>query len=193
MHDIEPYHRWIGDYQSSQDERSPFYGKEHSEFSFHNKVYNYYIHPQWDDFGSSTLYAKVIFADYDERFTVIELIGEWNDCLYNDIMILKRNIIDSQIDAGINKFAIVMENVLNFHNSEDDYYAEWHEEVAEEGGYICLINSLDHVKQEMRQIYIDRYVSMGEDFDGLTWRKYRPMALMHELEAIRERAMKYLN
>ena len=86
MQDIEPFYNWRELYISSEDERSPFHGTAYSEFEYTNTVYNYYIHPQWDTFGSSTLYLKVIYADYDRQFSVIEFIGEWNDALYNDIM-----------------------------------------------------------------------------------------------------------
>ncbi len=58
MQDIEPYDNWHYLYTSEEDERSPFYGREYSEFVFTQTVYNYYIHPQWDEFGSSTLYLK---------------------------------------------------------------------------------------------------------------------------------------
>ena len=43
----------------------------------------------------TTLFAKILFTDYDERFTVIEFIGEWNDTLFNDVMNLKRNVIET--------------------------------------------------------------------------------------------------
>jgi len=182
MHDIEPYYLWVSDYEAKKDDKSPFFGTVNNEFSFHNKVYNYYIHPQWDEFGSSTLYIKVIYADYEQEFAVIELIGEWNDCLHNDVMLLKRNVIDAMIDAGIYKYIIIGENVLNFHPDEDDYYAEWYEDVAEDMGFICFVNGLDHVKQEMRQVYLDRYVHMGDAFDGFAWRKFRPGDLLVEVE-----------
>lgn len=182
MHDIEPYYRWISHYQAKEDEKSPFFGVVNNEFSFHNKVYNYYIHPQWDEFGSSTLYAKVIYADYDRAFSVIELIGEWNDCLHNDIMHLKRNVIDPMVKAGIHKYVVICEHVLNFHPDEDDYYAEWYEDVADELGFVCFVNLLPHVEQEMRQTYLDRYVNIGPAFDDFAWRKYRPGDLLLEVE-----------
>src|SRR5678810_1387575 len=81
MHDIEPYYNWRHIYVSEEDQRSPFYGREYSEFVFSQTVYNYYIHPQWDEFGSSTLYIKVLMADYTSGYAIIEMIGEWNDCL----------------------------------------------------------------------------------------------------------------
>ncbi len=43
--------------------------------------------------GSETLYLKILFVDYDERYAIIELIGEWNDAINNDIMLLKRDIV----------------------------------------------------------------------------------------------------
>ena len=59
------------------------------------------IHPQWDNLGSTTLYMKVLFADYDEGYAIIELIGEWNDLLHNDVMLLKRNIVEHMMAQGI--------------------------------------------------------------------------------------------
>jgi len=63
MHNIEPYENWDYLYSSERDEHSPFYGREYSEFEFVNTIYNYYIHPLWDDFGSRTLYLKILMAD----------------------------------------------------------------------------------------------------------------------------------
>ena len=71
MHDIEPYYNWRHIYVSEEDEKSPFFGRQYSEFEFSQTVYNYYIHPQWDEFGSRTLYLKVLLADYTERYMVI--------------------------------------------------------------------------------------------------------------------------
>jgi hypothetical protein len=101
MHDIEPHYQWRDKYTSDDDDRSPFHGTEHSEFEFSNAVYDHVIHPQWDSFGSTTLYMKVIFADYDDGYVIIELIGEWNDLLHNDIMVLKRDIIEELMAQGV--------------------------------------------------------------------------------------------
>src|SRR5210317_1895960 len=98
MHDIEPFYRWQDEYDSSKDERSPFFGKEYSEFYYTEKIYNYFIHPQWDYFGAPTLYLKILMADYEEGFAIIEFIGEWNDCVTNDIMFLKTRIISHLYD-----------------------------------------------------------------------------------------------
>ena len=92
MQDIEPFFRWRDQYITSEDMRSPFYGTQNSEFQYTNAIYNYYIHPQWDFFGSPTLYMKLLFVEYEEGYAILEFIGEWNDCISNDIMYLKRDV-----------------------------------------------------------------------------------------------------
>jgi hypothetical protein len=183
MHDIEPHYLWRDSYISSEDSRSPHFGRIYDEFKFSNRIYNYYIHPQWDEFGSATLYAKIIFVDYDDQTAIIELIGEWNDCLSNDILYLKQNIIDRLTREGINRYTLIMDHVLNFHGSDDCYYEEWFEDVAEEGGYICMVNLLDHVYTEMRKTGIDAYVKMNKQLQIPNWRAYSPKGLILEIEA----------
>lgn len=101
MHEIEPFYNWRHIYIAEEDKKSPFYGREYSEFEFTQTVYNYFIHPQWDDFGSRTLYLKIIYTDYELNFAIIEMIGEWNDAIENDIMELKREVIDKLMEHGI--------------------------------------------------------------------------------------------
>lgn len=175
MQEIEPFYSWEEYYTSAEDELSPFYGKEYNEFEFTNTIYNYFIHPQWDEFGSATLYLKVIFADYDSGVAIIEFIGEWNDTLYNDIMYLKRDVIDDFIKNGITKFILIGENVLNFHGEDDDYYEEWFDDI--EDGWIAAINFRDHVEEEMIRTHLDRYMLLGPPFNNLNWRKYKPQML----------------
>src|SRR5690606_6632158 len=103
------------------DERSPFYNESERDYEHPNTIYNYYVHPLWDNFGSATLYMKVLYADYDFNYAIIEMIGEWNDAIENDIMELKRSVIDVMIAQGIYKFILITENVLNFHSSDDSY------------------------------------------------------------------------
>ncbi|MDP4586803.1 MAG: hypothetical protein NWS86_01375, partial [Flavobacteriales bacterium] len=72
MHQLEPHYNWRSHYIASEDPRSPFYGREYSEFHFTDKVYDHYIHPQWDNIDSTTLFIKVLWADYLDGFGVIE-------------------------------------------------------------------------------------------------------------------------
>ena len=129
MHDVEPYFRWLDYYSAAKDKKSPFYGREYSEFEFTDNIYGYCIHPQWDYIGSETLYVKILFVEYDKQYAIIEFIGEWNDALHNDIMHLKRNVIDELLLYDINKYVLIGESVFNFHGSDDSYYEEWFEEI----------------------------------------------------------------
>lgn len=188
MHNIEPFYNWRHLYIASEDKLSPFFGREYSEFEFTHAVYNYLIHPQWDEMGSATLYLKILFVNYDEGFAILELIGEWNDALYNDIMYLKRNIADALIANGITKFILIGENVYNFHASEDDYYQEWFEDLDD--GWIVALNFRDHVLREFRRAHIDYYLALGGRFDRFNWRSFDPNQLFAVIEA---QMMKRLN
>lgn len=187
MHTIEPFYNWRHLYTAEEDERSPFYGREYSEFEFTNQIYNYLLHPQWDDIGSPTLFIKILFVDYEECFCVIELIGEWNDALNNDIMILKRDIIDQLAIEGISRYILIGENVLNFHYSDDSYYEEWFEEI--ENGWIVFLDFQQHVLKEMRYAHIDWYVNWGGALDNLPWRTLKPAQLLKTVEDIMQKRL----
>jgi hypothetical protein len=184
MHDIEPFWNWRHRYTSEEDERSPMFGREHSEFYFNNAVYDHVIHPQWDHIGSETLYLKVLFTDYDEGYAIIEFIGEWNDLIGNDIMFLKRDIIEPIMSQGINKFILIGENVLNFHNSDDEYYNEWYEEVTDGDGWIALLNFREHVLSDMQRANIDQYFLLGGNLNALRWRTLQPEDLYQRVEGL---------
>lgn len=184
MHDIEPFYRWRNIYTAEEDMHSPFYGREYSEFEFTHTVYDHYIHPQWDDFGSNTLYIKILYADYTQGYSIIEMIGEWNDCLYNDIMLLKRDVIEHLMHEGIFKYILIGENVFNFHSSDDCYYEEWFEEVNEHEGWIALLNFKDYVLQDFKSANIDSYLVMGGKINEIPWRTLNPVQLFEKVEAM---------
>ncbi|MEL7221656.1 MAG: hypothetical protein AAGJ93_10075 [Bacteroidota bacterium] len=184
MHDIEPYFAWRNLYQAAKDEHSPFFGRTYSEFEFSQTIYNYYIHPQWDNFGSATLYAKILFADYDEHYAIIELIGEWNDAINNDSMLLKRELADVLIEAGISRFIFVCENVLNFHADDDSYYEEWYDDLRDDNGWVVLLNLQPHVSEEMRSIRIDNYLHLDPLFSNINWRPHQPKRIYEAIEGL---------
>lgn len=184
MHDIEPHFQWRDKYRAEDDAASPFYGRRYSEFTYGNRVYNYLLHPQWDAFGSETLYLKILFADYDEGYAIIELIGEWNDALHNDSMHLKREVIDRMLEAGISDFVLIMEGVLNFHSDADDYYEEWYQEVTDGGGWVALVNVLDHVRDELNDAGLDYYLHYGHYLNDLTWRPQKPHRVHEAIEGL---------
>ncbi|WP_246197847.1 hypothetical protein [Chitinophaga agrisoli] len=173
-------------YTAEDDELSPFYGKEYSEFEYTNTVYNYYVHPQWDDFGSRTLYLKILFADYQFNFAIIELLGEWNDAIENDIMTLKREIVDVLIANGINKFILITENVMNFHSSDDSYYEEWWDDIKDDGGWIVSLNMPEQTRQEFLKARLDYYVHLLENDK---WRTYQPQHLYNMVDNVMMRRL----
>jgi len=183
MHTLEPYYNWRGLYCAEEDELSPFFNQEYSEFEFSNKIYDFYIHPQWDNIGSQTLFVKLLFAHYGEGYAIVELIGEWNDLLYNDIMFLKREFADHLINEGITKFIFIGENVLNFHTSDDCYYEEWFEDVNDEDGWIALVNFRDHVLEDFSKAYIDQYFVSGGNLNEVNWRTQNPHDFYEKINA----------
>lgn len=182
MHNIEPYYHWRDLYVSEQDSYSPFFERVYSEFTFTNSVYDHLIHPQWDEFGSQTLFMKLLMVNYDKQYCIIELIGEWNDLLYNDIMFLYTNIIEQLIENGIKYFILVGENVLNFHADTNDYYEEWFNNI--EDGWIIGINFRDFVIDEFEEANIDYYIATRGDFNNFAWRTLMPDQLFSKLNSI---------
>lgn len=172
MHDIEPYYNWLKYYDPSTDDRSPFFGKEYNHDVYSETIYGYYIDPAWDYMGSETLYVKILYADYTARYAVLEFIGEWNDTLHNDIMHLKRNVVEPLLQEGINQFILIGENILNFHGSDDSYYEEWFEEVEE--GWIAAVSFPDFIQEEFKKYHVDQYVNMGGTLQITQWRTMQP-------------------
>ena len=164
---------------SEEDNRSPFYNRTYSEFEFSATVYNYYIHPQWDDFGSRTLYLKVLQANYDEHYVIIEMIGEWNDAIENDIMELKREVVDKFMEEGINKFILISENVLNFHSGDKDYYVEWYDDVTDEDGWVVFLNTPEQTQYDFKKAKLNYYVEL---MDIPNWRTYKPYHLFKKID-----------
>ena len=187
MQNIEPYFNWRHMYTAEEDELSPFYGRTYDEFEYSQTLYNFYIHPQWDDFGSRTLYMKILFVDYDLRFAIIELLGEWNDAIENDIMTLRRDITDLLYKKGIIHFIVIAENVLNFHSSDDSYYEEWREQLEDDNGWITILNMPDQSQYDFKKARLTNYVSLLE---MVQWRTLKPEFIF---QAIHQEMMRRLD
>jgi hypothetical protein len=179
MQDIEPYYNWRHLYTAEEDKLSPFYGRTYSEFEFSQTLYNYYIHPQWDDFGSKTLYMKILFVDYDLSFAIIELLGEWNDAIENDIMTMRRDITDLLYKNGITKYILISENVLNFHSSDDSYYEEWYEQLEDDRGWVVILNLPEQSKYDFRKARLTNYINLME---LPQWRTLKPEHLFNVID-----------
>ncbi|MGI8950026.1 MAG: hypothetical protein ACR2FN_00430 [Chitinophagaceae bacterium] len=188
MHEIEPFFNWRHLYTAEEDERSPFYGRIYSEFEFTQTVYNYYIHPQWDEFGSRTLYMKILFIDYEQNFAIIELLGEWNDAIENDIMALKRDVIDKLFAEGITKFILITENVLNFHSGDKDYYQEWFEEVTDKEGWIVSLNMPEATQHDFKKRKLNYYIEL---MNLPNWRVFKPEHLFLKIDEELSKRLSY--
>ena len=180
MQDIEPFYNWQHIYVSEEDKKSPFYGRDYSEFEYSHTIYNFYIHPQWDDFGSRTLYLKVLIADYDDQYAVLELIGEWNDAIENDIMELKREVLEKFMDEGIHKFILIGENVLNYHSDGKEYYEELYEEINEEKGWAVCLNMPEQTQYDFKKAHLHQYIELMELHN---WRNYKPIHLFRKINS----------
>lgn len=180
MQDIEPFYGWLGHYQNEQDPYSPFHEVEHNEFFYDRSVYNYLAHPLWDHIESESLLIKILYADYDRGFAVIELFGVWNDLFENDFKLLCENCLDILVDNGINKLIFIAENILSIYVDEDDYYQALHENI--EDGWLCLIRPREHVREDLLEYHLDQYFFWSEQLDQIQWRKLKPWQLFLRVE-----------
>jgi hypothetical protein len=181
MHEIEPYYGWLNYYTNEADDNSPFQDADHNAFSLDKGVYEYLAHPLWDHIDSDGLLLKILYVHYDEGYAIIELFGVWNDLILNDYRLLSENCLTYLIDAGITKFVLIMENVLNIYLDADDYYEALQEEL--EDGWICLLRPRAHVVAEIEQYDIGRYFFWSEELDALNWRKSKPWELFAIVES----------
>lgn len=187
MHELEPFYNWEKYYNPYKDKQSPFFRRTPLN-SYENVIYDHYIHPDWDEIGSETLYLKLLFVDYDHKVAFIELFGEWNDALHNDIMYLKRVVIDKLNKHGINQYILICENIFNFHFSDDCYYEEWFEDV--EDGWIAAINSRQFVEAEWTRYRLDCYLNFGGTLQIPQWRTLKPLVLY---EFVKQQIQRRLN
>lgn len=183
MQDIAPFHRWLDYYDASKDKKSPFFGTTPNEFAYTQRIYNYFIHPHWDDFGAENLFMKLIFVDYEDGYAIMEFIGEWNDCIENDIATLKEQVLNTLIQNGIYKYILLCESVLNFHGSDDAYYEAWYEDIRDDEGWICFVNTYKHVDEEMQATRLQHYVNFGAYMNDINWRPHKPNVVFDMVEA----------
>lgn len=181
MHTIEPFYNWKKYYQAEKDPASPFYGNTYSN-QYEDTIYGYFIDPEWDYIGSETLYCKLLFTDYTSKTCIIELFGEWNDALHNDSMHLKRTVIDPLLKAGISKFILIADNLLQFHGGETDYYEEWLEEV--EDGWIAALNLRPFILAEFEKYSIDYYINCGGTLALSNWRTHAPFKIVEVVDLL---------
>ena len=181
LRDIEPYYGWLELYNHEMDNKSPFHEVQHNLFYYDRSINHIPAHPLWDHIGSESLLVKILYADYSEKFAVIELFGEWNDLFDNDYKLLAENCLTYLIDHGINKFILICENVFHSYLETDDYYQALQEEL--ENGWVCALRLRDEVKEEMVQYGISSYLYWSPVLDDMNWRTLKPIQLFKIIES----------
>lgn len=175
LHHIEPFFGWLATYSHETDANSPFHQVEHNMFYFDRSINSIPAHPLWDQIGSESLLVKILFADYDKGFAVIELFGEWNDLFENDYKLLGENCLTYLIDQGINQFILICENVFHIYLDRDDYYHALQEELGD--GWISVLRAREEIQEEMEQYQISSYFYWSPVLDEIPWRKLTPFQL----------------
>lgn len=79
-----------------------------------------------------------------------------------------------------------MENVLNFHSGDKDYYEEWYEEVTDKEGWISYLNMPSSTQYDFIKAKLNKYISV---LNIPAWRTYLPQ---HLLYAIEKERLKYM-
>lgn len=175
MQNIEPFFGWLKYYTNEEDPNSPFQSVTHNAFEFDRNVYEYLAHPLWDDIDSDSLLVKILFANYVEGYAVIEMFGVWNDLILNDFKLFSENCLSFLTDAGITKFILIVENVLNIYLDTDDYYEAMQEEL--EDGWMVMLRPRPHIIREIEEYEMGQYFFWSPDLDDLRWRKLKPQEL----------------
>ncbi|MEO6638138.1 MAG: hypothetical protein ABIN25_07660, partial [Ginsengibacter sp.] len=107
--------------------------------------------------------------------------GEWNDAIENDIMRLKRDVIDEFLRQGIKKFILIAENVLNFHSSDDSYYEEWYEDVNDTNGWIVCLNMPEATQYDFIKARLNNYIEL---FNFPQWRTMKPDVVFSQVDNV---------
>jgi len=181
FHEIEPFYGWLNLYNHEIDPNSPFHEVEHNMFYYDRSVNQMPAHPLWDTIGSESLLIKILYAQYDEGYAIIELFGEWNDLYENDYKLLAENCLTYLLDCGINKFILICENVFHAYFETDDYYDALQEELEE--GWIALVKPRQTVIEELDAYNLTHYFYQSPLLDNLQWRKLKPFQLFELIES----------
>ena len=122
---------------------------------------------------------KILFVDYELSYAIIELLGEWNDAIENDIMTLRRDVTDILFAKGISKFILIAENVLNFHSSDDSYYEEWMEQLDDDKGWVVILNMPVQSQYDFKRARLANYLALA---DFPQWRTLKPEIVFQQVD-----------
>ena len=67
---------------------------------------------------------------------------------------------------------------------------KWYDDVKDDGGWICVINSYDHVLKEMEKYRLYYYMKMGQQYNEMTWRAQKPDFIVQAIEELMHQKQK---
>jgi hypothetical protein len=108
------------------------------------------------------------------------MIGEWNDAIENDIMALKRDIIDVMMSNGINKFILIAEMCSIFTVATKTITRNGYEENEESGGWVVVLNMSEAAQYDFQRRQLNRFIELINLPD---WRIYKPYHLFKKIES----------
>ena len=83
------------------------------------------------------------------------------------------------VDAAGFPFILIAENVLNFHSSDDSYYEEWNEQVADEGGWVVVLEMPKQSQYDFKRSRLTNYIGL---LDLPQWRTMKPEVLFNQVD-----------
>jgi hypothetical protein len=181
--EVEPFYGWLHLYAAHRDPHSPFYNEAAIDPDKDMRyIYTFEAHPLWDHIHSESLLVKMLYADYNRGFCILQLLGEWNDLFENDFKLLYEQVLAPMLYQGVSRFIFLCENVFNVYLDQDDYYELLQEALEDTGGWLCLLRARQHVLNEFAAYGIDQYLYWNPEFDELRWRKMKPWQLYELIE-----------
>jgi hypothetical protein len=69
--------------------------------------------------------------------------------------------------------------VLNFHSSDDSYYEEWKEQVADEGGWLVILNMPEQSQYDFKKARLTHFISL---LDFPQWRTLKPELVFNQID-----------
>ena len=109
------------------------------------------------------------------------MFGVWNDILENDFRLLLENCLEPLMSAGVRRFVLIVEIVINIYLDGDDYYQQVTEELEE--GWLCLLRAREHVRREIDDHDLGQYFFWSDALDELHWRKLKPFQLYQMVQS----------
>ena len=71
---------------------------------------------------------------------------------------------------------------MNFHFSDDLYYAEWLEEIPD--GWIVFVNTQNQIITELNENAMENYINYNEPLNKMSWRSKKPLLIFDAINSV---------